>query len=357
MEGSLAGTRAIALVVAAALTANARAAPPPGQSPVETAQRPNDVASVERVGLKTPDGLFLRADESGVLRADVPLPTRRARFEILHNDGQSLLVGDCDGKRQLVETPVQICRVRPIPGSIRVALALAIKALVIEEIGKKEYDKVESKLKKEYLELPAPTLRDLKRKKRHRVLVYREETHLRARLTGLPEIEVVAMAYVVPSQEAVAQTTTADPPQTDGTEATDTNDDAENGVDGRLMFSIRARLPLEGHATYRIPKRLSASTGFRAVAHLDLAGELAAGQADDRLSLGSPELLDVRARLERLDLSNDLLNLGRTQIERLINHELHRNRHRIREQGNKTLRKAMKSQEVQHPLLRWFGEP
>lgn len=313
-----------------AAKARAEVASQPAAPTTADAAQPEPPAKAEppeTIALMTADGKFLRPAADGTLRSDAPMPTRRATFSLEHAERDPQVVRDVQGRRHRVDQSLTTCRVRHVPSSIRGALSLLVKALVIEEIGKKEYNKVESKLKKEYIELPAPTLKDLRRKKRHRVLVYREEIHVRARLVGPPEIGIDEMAYVVPH---------------------------DNGGSARLMYSAKASLPLRGHVRYRIPKRLSASTGFHVTARLELVGALDAARTDDRLEIGSPELLILRTRLTNLDISNDLLNLGRREIERLINRELHGNRGRIREQGNKALRKAMKAQELELPLLRYL---
>ncbi len=194
----------------------------------------------------------------------------------------------------------------------------------------KEYDKVESRLKKKYIELPAPTLKDPNRKKKHRVLTYREETHVKAQLNGKPVIRITHMPYLKGHFEQGSSV---------------------------LMFVVEAVIPVRGRVSYKIPDRLSATTGFETTVELSMVGQVRIEKSKDGVSVPPPELLDIRITLNKLRLSNDILDAARRPIENVINRQLHKKNDRIRQQANKTLAKAVEAREFRHPLLRFVTLP
>ena len=109
---------------------------------------------------------------------------------------------------------------------------------------------------------------------------------------------------------------------------------------GRLIFVVQASLPVSGGVHYAIPKAVAASTRFHFIAHIALAGEICSGQPKAPKILSTPEIVEIHISLGKLEISNDLLNLGRKLIEDLVNHELHRNEDRLRQQANDAIRKA-----------------
>jgi hypothetical protein len=309
----------------------------------------------EEVVLRAPDGRFLRVTPQGELRADRILPSEEETFELTPAEGERVTLKSRQGRFLTVvrqspggescvvlaagaampappgpELAFEIYRAGQLPTAVQAALGLAISGLAAAELQNKEYDKVRSRLKEEYVELPAPTLRDLKRKKRHRVFVMREEYQVHARLDGLPDIRLMAVPYL-----------------------------KNRLTPGRsvLMFAVEATLPLTGRVRYKIPDRLSASTGFRTVVDLAVVGQVKIEKTDDQVSTSPPEVLDVRVALRQLDLSNDLLNAARKPIEQFINRELRGNDDRIREQANEIVRKAVESQTFRHPLLGFVSLP
>lgn len=345
----------------------------------------------EKVVLRAGSGRFLRAAEDGTVRADRLFPTKKETFELLPcqsghvalkagngrflvaegRDARSLradspriepddretfvlaplgenrtamkarnhrdfIVFDHHGPKTSEPTPperpkpeeiVEIYRAGQIPPVIRTGLAVAIRTLVVAELAGKQYDKVDSRKKVKFIELPAPTLRDPGRKKKHQVLGIREEYHVKARLDGPPEIRIEEM----PSLKG--------------------HFDGESGL---LMFVVRAGVPVRGRVRYRIPDALSASTGFRTTVGLAMVGQLRVEKSDDEVSFSPPELLDFGVELRGLELSNDLLHAARRPIEDLINHELRKREDRIRQQANKSLHKAVQTREFRHPLLRYL---
>jgi hypothetical protein len=178
--------------------------------------------------------------------------------------------------------------------------------------------------------LPSPTRHDLLRTRRQQVLSVTEEYQIQARLDGPMQLEILHMPLLKGYQERGA---------------------------ARLMFVVQATIPVAGHVRWSIPDRLSASTGFRTAARLALTGEIRSQKSGDGISLSSPELLELRVELQQLDLSNDVLHTLRRPIEDLVNHELKKNEDRIRAQANKSLAKAFKSQQLEHPLLRYLAFP
>ena len=346
----------------------------------------------QKVALRATGGRFLRAAQEGAVRADRLVPGEQETFELLPcengrialkaangrflvpadqdrpalradsrraepGDRESFLLVPAGGNRTAVkahrsgdfivfgptstlaarrrrpdkpgdEQLVEIYHVAEVPPAIRSALALAIRGLVIQELADKEYDKVRTRKREEFVELPAPTLRNPRRKKKHRVLSMQEEYHLRARLDGLPEIQIVRMPWLRGYSE-------------EGT--------------GLVMLEVRAMVPVAGRVRYKIPDALSASTGFRTVVELAVAGQMRSEKSDDEVSLKVPEVLELRVELRRLDLSNDVLQVVRKGIEDLVNDELRKSRDRICEKANKAIRKAIEDVKVRHPLVRYLS--
>lgn len=306
-----------------------------------------------RIALKTSDGRFLVAAgrEGRTLRAAhlEGDPTGPALFRVVHVEGNGVGLESAvrgtfvtvdpaaktpseDGWHPPRGTParrqtLEIYRVGEMPLAVRTTLALAIQTLAVKELVDEEYDKTESKLKKRYVELPAPTLRDPGRKKRHKVLAIREETRLQAKLDGPPKIEVTEMPYLQGRQQPEV---------------------------GLLMFVVEAEIPAQGRARYKVPDVLSASTGFRATAAIRAVAELRAQRSGNRIALDPPKVLDVRAQVRKLDLSNDLLNTARAPIEDLINHEIREKHDKIVAEANEEITDAVQSQEFQVPLLKYW---
>ena len=210
------------------------------------------------------------------------------------------------------------------------ALGVAICTLATKELSDKEYDKVRTRREQKFIELPAPTLRNPRRMKKHRILSVTQQYHLNARLAGPLEIDIDHMPYL--------------------------QGHFENGT-GLLMFAVRASVPVNGRVRYKIPDALSASTGFRTVVGLDTVGQVRVAGSGDPLSLSPPELLKLNVALGSLDLFNDLLHAVRRQIEDLVNDEIRDRNDRIRQQANQSIRKAVESREFRLPLARYLTLP
>ncbi len=348
----------------------------------------------QRVALKAGNGRFLRAADDGSVRADRLLPGEQETFELVPceddhfvlkaRDGRFLTADGWDATRLRADSPrtepgdretfalvhvgenrvgmkarhfrdfvvfvgnsanrsdedsqggpgpgqtVEIFHVSEIPSWLCTGLATAIRGLVIEELAEEEYDKIRTKKKVKYIELPAPTLRNLRRKKRHRVLSMTEEYHLKARLDGAPSIRIARMPYL--------------------------KGYFEPGF-GLLTFDVQAAVPVSGRVRYKIPDALSASTGYQTVVWLSMLGEVRVEKSGDELSLSPPELVNLRVEIRGLDLSNDVLHVARRGIEDLANRELrHKNDH-IRQKANKAISKAIQTTEFRHPLLRYLALP
>jgi hypothetical protein len=344
------------------------------------------------VALRSADGRFLRVAEDGSVRADRWIPGEEETFEwipgedgqvaILAHDGRSLSAAGPRARRLRAEAPptepgnretftlvhvggnrvalkarpsdelvlfpsgnakvsgddpghdprpdqsVEVFHVSEIPPFVCTGLGLAIQSLVVKELEGEQYDKIRKKKRKEYIALPAPTLRDPGRTKKHRLLSMTEEYHVKARLDGTPDVRIQR----VPCLKGYF----------------------EPGVD-LLMFDVQARVPISGRVRYKIPNALSASTGYRTVVSLSAVGEVRAERSDEGLSLDPPELVDLRVKMHRLDLSNDVLHVVRRGIEDLANHELRSRRAKIRDKANKAVAKAIREVDFQHPLLSYLG--
>jgi hypothetical protein len=215
-----------------------------------------------------------------------------------------------------------------MPAAIRSALTNVVQRLLSEELADKPYDKVRSRKNEKFIDLPAPTLRDPGRTRSVRVFSTVEEYRVQARLDGKPELEITHMPYLKGYQD--------------------------RGL-GILMFEVRARLPVKGRVSYKLPSVVSASCGYHAVAALTLVGEVRIGKSGAAVKLNSPELREIHVQLSRLELSNDLLHAAREPIEDLINHEIRKNEEKIREQANRSLAKAVEARQFNLPLLQFLG--
>jgi hypothetical protein len=223
---------------------------------------------------------------------------------------------------------VEVFRISQMPPFVCAGLGLAIQTLVVEELEGEQYNKVRTNKRREYIELPAPTLRNPRRKKKHRVLSMTEEYHVKARLDGVPDVQITRL----PCLQGYF-----DP-----------------GVD-LVMFDVRARVPIAGRVRYKIPDALSASTGYRTVVALSAVGEVRVENRGEESSLNPPELIDLRVEMHRLDLSNDVLQVVRRGIEDLANRELRSRRAEIRQKANRAIAKAIREVDLRHPLLSSLG--
>ena len=349
-------------------------------------------AAPERVVLRTAGGRFLRAAEDGRLRGESFLPGDKEAFALvlrgkeqiaLKGPGGRWLVPDArDGRTprlggaaaepgdgetfQLVpaganrfalcgrgsatrlvfdpaaaspppaKTPagpavretVEIYRVRDLPTILQTALPATLHALAAEELAGKEYDKTQTHKTEKYLDLPDPTLKDPKRKKRHKVISVTEEFRIQAQLDGEADVRIPAMLFLASRDE---------------------------GGPGVILLAVDARLPVRGHVQYKLPDVASASTGYRAEVQLSAVAEVGVERAGGDVKFSPPAVLDLHVSFSRLDLSNDLLKAVRRQIKEVVNHELRHNAERIRQQANHALQKAMSSRDVRIPLLGYLN--
>jgi hypothetical protein len=237
--------------------------------------------------------------------------------------------GSPDAEPQLEQT-FEVFRVAELPPAVALGLGVAIRTLVATELADREYDKTESKRKVHYVKVPAPTLRHPDRTKRHRIFAMREEVRLTARLDGAPKIGVPSMRILRPWEGAGPE---------------------------HVVFMAEAEMPARGRVRYKVPDRFSASTGFRTRISISLVGEVTIDKKGDEITIRPPELHDVRVRLRWLDISNDLLDLGREPIRDLVNRELRSNHERILAEANEAVRKAVETQQFRHPLLRFACAP
>ena len=290
----------------------------------------------DRIALKGVDGRYLTSDvqhprkprlgpavsEPGDAETFDVVPTDAGRFTLRSvRSSMPLVFGPDDLK--LRET-VEIYRVRELPAVIQTGVPMAIRSLAVDELADKQYDKTRKRKKEKFVELPAPTIKDPGRKKRHQVLGMTEEYRVQAKLDGQADVRIPAMPLL------------------------------SNYAAGRpalMLIAIEAQLPVSGRVQYKVPDVVSASTGFQAGARVFAAAEIQIERSGGDWKLNPPTVLDVRLSISRLRLSNDLLDATREPIERFVNHELRRNEPRIREKANKSVQKAMSSHEVRIPLL------
>ena len=355
--------------------------------------------SVRKVAMRAAGGRFLRVAEEGMLRADRVFPAESELFELLAREGgaialrapggrllaaqppeartlraaspraepgewETFSVVDVEGNRvglkargfrefvrftpeppdkpapppSQAKTPekpgrgetVEIFEAAEFPEALRTIVASTVRTFATAEVAKKEYHKTRTRSHQAIVRLPTPTREDLLRTKRERIASVTDEFEIRAQLDGPLEIELVHMPYLKGYRERGA---------------------------ARLLFDVRVKAPVRGHVRYHVENVLSASTGFRTTARLSLVAELAVRKKDAKLDVDAPSVLDLSVELSQLDLSNDVLQTTRKPIERFINHELRRNDDRIREQANNALAKALKTRQLESPILRYLAFP
>jgi hypothetical protein len=279
--------------------------------------------------LKTSDGRFFSAGPAGLQLASQiqPQPVASQRIRLARAEGnRTVLSGEGNSGGPVVELHL----LSEIPSALRSALGLAIQAVLVAETKDREYQKQRTRQRQRWVDIPAPTLNNIKRTKPLRILSVTDEYDIKARLDGTPRIDILRLAQLKPYRPSAASL---------------------------LWLEVRAQLPLAGQVHYEIPNKLSSTTGYRAVLGLAVAGHLGLDKSGDQLKIQSPNLLQFQAAIDRLDISNDLLNALREPIEDAINHELRQNEPRIREKTNQSIAKGLQARELNHPLLRLLVWP
>ncbi len=223
---------------------------------------------------------------------------------------------------------MQIFRVRPLPAVLQNTLSGTVATLAAEELAGKQYDQTRTEHTKKQIELPAPTLKDPKRKTKVQVLAMTEEYRVQARLDGKPEIHIPAMLYLAAYAD---------------------------GGPSLVLVAVDAKLPVSGHVQGKIHDAGSAGTGYRAAIRLSAVAAVELRRAGGDVALGPCTVSELRVSFARLDLSNDLLEAARRPIKNFINRELHRNEDRLRQSANQSLQKAISSRNVKIPLLGYLG--
>ncbi|HBO45577.1 MAG TPA: hypothetical protein DD670_16935 [Planctomycetaceae bacterium] len=323
-------------------------------------------AADDRVILRQAEGdkaraaRFFRPTKNGRPRPIAHFPTEEDFFDLLavaarveaeETSNPSALapvvLRDAFGWPFVPEEPTVVYDYAEVPSGIRETLCLAVRTVVVAEIRDKPHDKTRVKKKKEYVSLPAPTARDLKRKKKHLVLSTQEEYRIRAELDGTPVIRVTNMPYLKTRGELI-------PPGPGEPAAARLETASDNAGHASLLMVFEAEMPVRGLVSYKVPKALSATTKYRATVALRVVVEIRATREGSKIKLATPEVLDIDVRLARLEMSNDLLNAARRPIRDFINDELRRNDKKIRDKSNKAVSKAVDDQTFRLPLLEYL---
>jgi hypothetical protein len=224
---------------------------------------------------------------------------------------------------------VKVYRIRPM-SSIQPLLSTMVQAIAADELVGKQYDQTRTHDTNKQIELPAPTLKDPKRKRKFQVLAMTEQYRIQATLDGHPDIHIPNILYLA---------------------------DYANERAGAILVSADVRLPISGRVWGKIPDLASVSTGYRAEIKLSAIAEIQVRKSGGDVKIGPCKVLDLHASFSRLDLSNDLLEAARRPIKNFINRELHHNEDRLRQSANRSLEKAIASHELRIPLLGYLGLP
>jgi hypothetical protein len=213
---------------------------------------------------------------------------------------------------------------RPTPTVLQAALTTAVRSLADAELAAKTYDKTRQHKTKKYVKLPDPTLKDPLRTKRHEVLAVEEDYRIEAQLDGKLELEIPTMLYLA---------------------------GRDKHAPGVILLAVAAELPIRGRVQWKMPNLVSVSTGYRTRARILAVAEVQVRRVGGDLVFSPPAVKDLQVSLSHLQLSNDLLDAARHQVEHMINHELREGQPRICRQANKSLEKAMASRDLRIPLL------
>ncbi|MGD0898907.1 MAG: hypothetical protein ABR915_13800, partial [Thermoguttaceae bacterium] len=154
--------------------------------------------AAEKVVLRSADGRFLRATEDGTLKAGALVPGEQETFEIVSREKEQVAV-KAPGGRRLVLDPGQTIELydpRPLPAMLQIAVTAALGGLAAEELAGKSYDKTRTHRTQKHVDLPAFTLKDPLRMKRHTVLSVVEESRVQAQLDGQPDIRIPTMLFL-----------------------------------------------------------------------------------------------------------------------------------------------------------------
>lgn len=342
---------------------------------------PADVLA-EKVVLRAANGRFLGVTNDGTMRADALYPTEKETFELaargqqevtLQGQGGRYLVPDShDGhtprlgaagaqpadreafklvpvganrfalrphgsNARLVFVPaaqhsadpapretVEIYRLRELPAILQTALPVVIRSLAKEELSGKKYDKTQKHETEKYIDLPAPTLSNPKRMKRHQVLGITEEYRVQAELDGEAEIRIPAMSFLA---------------------------NYADGGPGLILLAVDAGLPVRGRVQCKVANVASASTGYQLTVQLSAVAEVTARHAANDVTFDPPVVRELRVSVSHMGFSNDVLEVLRGQIRHAVNRELAHNEQRIRESANRALQEALASRQVRIPLI------
>ena len=142
--------------------------------------------------------------------------------------------------------------------------------------------------------MPAPTLEDPKRTKRHKVIGITEEYGVQAQLDGQANIRIPAMSFLA---------------------------NYADGGPGLILLAVHANLPVRGRVQGKVPDVASVSTGYRMTVQLSAVAEVAARHTGNDVTFDPPEIRDLHVSISRLEFSNDLLEAGHRQVRRIVNHD------------------------------------
>lgn len=352
------------------------------------------VGADEPVVLRTPRGLFLRTAEDRTLRADRWLPGERETFHLLPLpdtafavqafDGRLLWAEGPDARRLRADSPradpgeretfvatavapgqagwkprgyrefivfdpeslkpspptppgkprpgetVEVFRLTQVPPPMLATLSTALASLVTAELADKPYQTSQTRKHEQFIDVPAPTLKNLRQTRRVQVLATEEQYQLTAQLNGPPETQFTHLSLLKTAERPGLSV---------------------------MLFALDARFPVRGRVQYRVPKVVDASTAYRTTVKIRLIGELQWEKSGDTLTLRPAAVRDVRIELGQIEISNDVLQVFHRQIRELINHEIGKNQPRIESQANEALTKAVGPAHLQSDFLQFIDLP
>ena len=219
---------------------------------------------------------------------------------------------------------VEIYRIGELPEILKTAVPAVIRTLAAEELTGKQYDKTQKHEIEKYIDLPDPTIKDLKRTKRRQVLGITEEYRIQAELCAQPDIRLPAMLFL--------------------------NNYADGGP-GLILLAVNAGLPVRGRVQGKLEDVASASTGYQLTVQLSAVAEVVVRRKGSDVTFDPPAVTDLRVSVPHIEFSNDVLEVVRRQIRRVINYELSHNEARIRESATHAVQKAIAAHEVRIPLI------
>jgi len=220
---------------------------------------------------------------------------------------------------------IQIFRVSQSLQNLLPIFSATMGTLLSSELGAQEYNTVNVQKQEAFIDLPAPTWDNWGAKKRHQILGLEQRYRLTAQLHGTPEIGLTEMPVLRNFRRAES---------------------------GTVLYTLTAQLPVRGRVEFEMPGLVYTPVAYRTLIALTITGEFPVERKDKQLTLGDPKVARLDVQLQKLDISNDVLQAVRVPIRDIINDEVRKSHDRIRREAERALRTAGQPLQFQSELVR-----